>query len=435
MATVHNESLPASGQLSKSHTCMVRVWACFGICLFVATWKLWTPQSLFPQIPIFEFLVDIPATIDWIAFATVLSSLILIAAKRSLSNFQTSCLLALFTSGLAVLFSLDQHRFQPWAWHWFVFAVILAIAQRREAMYWLRWIAISVYIYSAISKLDYQFTHTVGMQMLETLAKPVAGSNADWLLEFGPRFVLLLPMAELLVGFGLIFSMTRVASGWLAIILHGSLVFILGPFGLNHYLPVLVWNVYFAIQAYWLFVKSESEDPSERMSSIGSKVVSGFALCVALFPATCSLDGCDHWLAWELYAPRSSRIKIELPETVVQQLPNTVAMYAKKSAALPGVIELDLAQWSLKELSVPVYPQSRFQFGVARWTGERLDNDQTMHVTVKSQSDRWTGSREQRNVQGMLDFKNEASRYWLNTVPRSHDAKKTETNAEIAIAR
>lgn len=428
MAAPQVDTLPLGRQFSESHELLIRVWACFGIGLFAVTWKLWTPQRIFPQIPAFEFLVDVPGLVDWTAFAVVVLSLILIVAKRSLDDFQAGCLFASFACGLAILFSLNQHRFQPWAWHWFVFAIVFATMNLRDARVWLQWIVVSIYVYSAASKLDYQFTHTVGLQMLEAIAKPVSRSDPGWVPGFGPQIVLLLPIAELLVGLGLIFTMTRIASGWLAIILHGTLVVVLGPLGLNHYLPVLVWNVFFAIQAYWLFVRPESADQSDRVPSIGSRFVSVFVLIVVLFPATCSFGVCDHWLAWELYAPRSSRVSIELPETTVEQLPKAAALNVKKSAQLPGVIELDLAQWSLSALSVPLYPQSRFQFGVARWIAERLDNERVVRVILKSQSDRWTGSREERNVQGAMGFEKEASRYWINTRPRSHFVKKTEAN-------
>ena len=53
-----------------------RIMAGFALLLLAVTWRLWTPQIVFPQIPFFEFLVSTPSTVDWVACAIVLVSLL-----------------------------------------------------------------------------------------------------------------------------------------------------------------------------------------------------------------------------------------------------------------------------------------------------------------------------------------------------------------------
>ena len=44
--------------------------------LFAATWRLWTPQTVFPQIPFFAALRTVPGWIDWFALAGMLAGLL-----------------------------------------------------------------------------------------------------------------------------------------------------------------------------------------------------------------------------------------------------------------------------------------------------------------------------------------------------------------------
>jgi len=399
----------------------LRVWAIFGLVLFATTWKLWTPQVVYPQVPVFEFLVNVPAIIDWIAFALVGFSIALLAIQPSLGGGRVRWPMVMLAASLLVSFSLDQHRLQPWAWHWFVFAIVFVLAKVRDATFWVRWIVTSVYVYSAISKLDYQFTHSVGLEMLHAMADLIGVSLVERSTESLSRVVLLLPLIELLVGVGLTFAATRMVFGSLAVLLHLGLLLTLGPLGLNHQSPVLIWNAFFVFQAYWLFVRREEPEFSGQPRMSSNWLVAAFALAVILFPATCSFSGCDHWLAWELYAPRSSRVTIELPASAVDQLPSPAADHAKESQHLPGVMTLDLAAWSLKELGVPVYPQSRFQLGVARAVSEQLDNDRALRVTIKSRSDRRTGKRTAQQVRGTMKLEKQSATFWLNTRPRRFD--------------
>lgn len=397
----------------------LRVWSVFGLFLFATTWRLWTPQSLYPQVPVFESMVNAPGFIDWVAFVLIVASLIWIAITPKVSGAWSRWPIVVFASSLLVSFLLDQHRLQPWAWHWFVFAGVLVMARRGDAMRWFRWIVVSIYIYSAISKLDYQFTHSVGLQIVQAMAGLAGVSLAEHSPDLLSRFVLLLPLTELVIGIGLAFVATRRLCGWLAILLHVGLLLALGPLGLNHQSPVLIWNAFFIFQAYWLFVQREQREYAVQINLMRGWPAAAFALAVILFPITCSFGGCDHWLAWELYAPRSSRVKIELPGTAVEQLPYPARNYTMKSPKLPGVVELDLSEWSLSELGVPVYPQSRFQLGVARAVRNQMSNDRLLRVTIKSRSDRRTGQRVNELLRGNREFEEQASKFWLNSTPRT----------------
>ncbi|MEC8162907.1 MAG: hypothetical protein VX111_17305, partial [Planctomycetota bacterium] len=80
--------------------------------------------------------------------------------------------------------------------------------------------------------------------------------------------------------------------------------------------------------------------------------------------------------------------------------------------------EFDLAQWSLTELGVPIYPQDRFQAGVALALARRLDNERGIRITWEGPSDRWTGERATEQWLGRQALELAVGRFRVNAEPR-----------------
>ncbi len=80
------------------------------------------------------------------------------------------------------LVALDQHRLQPWGIHLALGLLLLTNLERPVARRWVVFLTASIYIYSALSKFDTQFLHTVGQDFLNSLFKQL-GINAANLAE------------------------------------------------------------------------------------------------------------------------------------------------------------------------------------------------------------------------------------------------------------
>jgi len=112
----------------------------------------------------------------------------------------------------------------------------------------------------------------------------------------------------------------------MAVLLHAVLLAILLKLG--HSPGVICWNLYFICQAVLLFgwgwlEVSEKTLPADRGTDSGASngnegrnpfdilatTLTGFVL---LFPLTQSHGICDHWVAWEVYSPRTSRAATNL---------------------------------------------------------------------------------------------------------------------------
>jgi hypothetical protein len=236
---------------------------------------------------------------------------------------------------------------------------------------------------------------------------------------------LLLPTFELLMAIGLLFVNTRRGCAVGLIVMHGTLLLILGPFGLQHQPGVLCWNFYLIGQSVFLFLLMGDFGFTGRTEidrlSLPQAFAGGLALCVVLFPLSVFFGVCDHWLAWEVYAPRSSRAKLEISAADVGRLPKTMQAFCQTKDDPSGFHEFDLGRWSLVTVGVPIYPEDRFQFACAADLVRRFDL-RNFKISAGAESNRWTGEREWEMVNRVDELNRLSRRFRLNTQPRSFSA-------------
>lgn len=411
---------PATDERCFADVCSYRLaMAGFGLLLFAVTWRLWTPQTVFPQIPFFATLTAAPSWIDWLAIAIAVVSLTIAGASRQAVLWKQAAIV--FSIALTILVLLDQHRFQPWAYQLVVFFVIMASCRERAAARLMQWIVASIYVYSAISKLDYQFLHSLGPQFLETLLRLVGISTETWSATLLAAAATLFPLGELCVGVGLLYQRTRRMAVVLAIATHVLLLLILGPLGLGHQPGVLVWNLFFIVQAVILFANwplnaSQQDNDSHRpISEPLGYVVAGLVIA---FPLTESFGCCDHWPAWELYSPRSSRAFVAIHESATDRLPASIQPFLAPPTEGNAWRQLYLDRWSLETLAVPIYPEDRFHLAVALALAEQHDLQLAIHVTQQTASSRSTGARKERTYRGYEQLAAATRKFHVNQLAR-----------------
>ncbi|PAY19578.1 hypothetical protein CKO51_10345 [Rhodopirellula sp. SM50] len=395
-----------------------RVWAIGLAVLILVTVPIWIPSwGRDPGYPPVAWIA-VPGA-EWLAGAVeslALAVLLFGLAAAVYRGADRWCWWGV-AAALAVLIVLDQHRLQPWAYQSLLYAVLLAGMSWREGRCWVIAIAISIYFYSASGKFDYQFVHTVGHQMVQTLASPIGGV-AD---ATATKFAFALPAGELAIAIALAFPRTRRIGGVCAIAMHVTLIGLLGPWSLSHSLGVLAWNGLLAIQAALLFVV-----PSRPMEGTARQIplptrhslrwpIRLVVAAALLLPLTERSGYWDHWTSWALYSPHNSRAEIQIHQSAIDRMPNDVAAFLDDSDG-DRWSDLDIGQWSLEQRWVPVYPQARYQLDLAIRLAERHDLDRAIRVKLKRVSDRWTGERQETFLIGASELKREAGRYWLGAV-------------------
>lgn len=444
----------------------LRAWLAVScLALVASTWKLWTPQTVFPQIPFLAALRTAPAWLDWIALTLLLIALVAMLANslihrrppasaggdecrdlptfadaapspkregcRSFSWLRAASIL--FVASLALLILLDQHRFQPWAYQVAIVAIVLAFTPPERAASLLRVLTIGIYFWSAVSKFDYTFLHGLGPELLR-------GMLAAFRLEPGwirPEVATLLawafPLDELAVAILLAIRKTRTIGLVAAIAMHVLLLATLGPLGLDHSPGVLIWNLYFIGQDLLLFRRAANRGSPTlqpmRLAPVGSLVqrlgarptTASISYTVVLagvtLPALEPFGLLDHWPGWAVYSPSAERINATLfnwNERPPEELKDYFAVWRGDSFSSGSRLDL----WSLDALSVPLYPQNRFSTGVAIAVIERYGLEETVWMRVDSRANRFTGERSDRTYVGEDGIREYAFSFYLNALPR-----------------
>lgn len=414
-------------------TLLRRWWAIAGLVLFAATWKLWTPQTEFPQVPLFGWARSLPPWLDRLAFGVLLGSLTTVACKPASRRSWLA-----FVVSLSVLIVLDQHRLQPWAWQLGLMAVAFTTSPASGGRQpsgsiesdrhvtggltpparLLRVLTISIYFWSAVSKFDAGFYASHGQTLVETLFQSVGLNAAGWPASAKWWLAFSLPLGELLVALGLCWPRTRRVALIAATALHIGLILTLGPTGLGHRPGVLLWNAAFIGHDWLLFgsrpsvaasvTRSVSEGAAAVLApSLALRVTVACILFVCVWPITARWGLCDHWLAWSVYSTEIERVSVTLTDESIQRLPESARRLAADG-------ELWLDRWSLAALDVPIYPQLRFQFGVVEGLRRCCGDENLVEITVQHSS-REGGLVERLT---MKEFDERKKRFWINTRPR-----------------
>ncbi len=427
--------------------------ALFSLVLLGNTWKLWTPQTLFPQVPLFDWVSQLPAGVDWFTFATMvvasvcllglafLPILLRIADRELRPLFQQICG-GLFFSAFLLSIVFDQHRIQPWAYQFALGYLILTFLKPPRAIHVFRLFVISIYLYSALSKCDASFVQTLGRQLAEGLFSAIGISTVFWSKQTLMWIAASFPVGEFLIGLGFFFQRTRRVALCAAIGMHVCLMLAIGPRGLNHYQGVLIWNVYFIIQDLILFGFFSRGKPSGNVAagdlddqSLSLKMVSGseraaliivwLALLAPLFEPTGYFD---HWPAWGLYASHHDRVILLIDEEARSKLPPALQPFVDSPRPLSRWCRVRVERWSLAELGAPIYPQARFQLGVAIAVGKSLEQETEpreqqpqMKILFEGAAQRLTGERKISEYTGLTQIERQTNRFWLNAEPRPFD--------------
>jgi hypothetical protein len=407
------------------------------LALVAVTWRLWTPQAVFPQVPLMSWFCQAPYWTDWWLLGGLvlgLLSLVIFQGPFKSTRVIQQSSRAVVLASLTGLFLLDQHRFQPWAYMlWLITAIFLTC----EAPYRLRyfqWLLIGIYFYSGIGKFDFEFLHTVGQQMLNAILKWLRIAPGDFSMPVRIGLVVVFPVFELVLALALMWKGLSRLTAICAILFHTGLILVLGPLGMNHRPGVLIWNIQIALQIYWLFVAHRQaamlSPESVRVTSLGwtnakwpQRAGLSLVALAVIMPLFERLGFWDHWPSWALYAPHSSRVHVEINSPAISKLPSELA---KLTTAYNGSEEdvlmvwsaVPIDAWSLETLDTPIYPQSRFQLGVARAILQKIEPEFSARIAILGASNRFYGKREVRWLENELQIAAVADEFWFNSQPR-----------------
>ena len=410
----------------QTATRLQRVIAVAALALLGSTWRLWTPDTGFPQIPWFSWACRLPAPVDRVALAGLVASCLVLLLAGSNSPWRRRGL-CLFAVSLMLLLLPSQQRLQPWAWEFLLIAVILAVAPAEQTLRLLRWLVAGIYIHSALSKVDVSFFDDHGELLLGGLLNALGLGNEFWTERARLFAIGFFPAGELVIGIGLLVPALRRWALRGSYLMHALLLLTLGPLGLDHKPGVLIWNVFFIAQNRLLFrtalvtgeIQPDTDTNAAQAGNSGRRVIAtGIVVVATLCPLLQNLGWFDAWPSWAVYSARPSLVAVMVAENRVEDLPPGLQEFVGPPQPLTEWRPLNLDSWSFATLNCPIYPEERFRIAVIRaWATEgELGDD--IQVDVRGAPNRWTGRREATEIAGVEDLQSFAERYRLNTTPR-----------------
>ncbi len=436
---------PALGLESEetAHSVVIttrRLIAVAGLVLMAATWKLWFAPESFPQVPLVQWVSWVPAWYDILLGALMAASLLMLFSfPRKEYLAQTATLV--FVGGFWEAVIVNQHHSQPWAYEFSLLLFVMAVFPASRSVPAMKVLIISIYWHSGWSKLDWSFLNTHGEQLLKVITDALGLQFSEASPLVRQLLVSLLPIGEIAVAVGLCFRKTQRPAVFYASIMHMMLLWILGPWGLDHQPGVLIWNGFFLLQNLVLFRPfsssvSESQIEAELSETKGKRYLGiGVLAFAVMWPFLEPFGYCDHWPAWAVYASRPERVQIEIANHHLPDLPVEMQTFIRKDENSPENLQrflagntvwrkVEIEKWSLQTLHAPLYPQDRFQLGLAIWLAERYQLKENIRVIYQSPANRITGERTTRILNGRNAIQQAAMEFRLNAFPKDFVPQK-----------
>jgi uncharacterized membrane protein YphA (DoxX/SURF4 family) len=311
--------------------------------------KLWVSTRFYPLVPVFPHLPHIPFPLDYLCYGFLLLLLCAIAFVEKPRTYIFTFAAFIFAYSL-----LDQTRWQPWAYQYWVMLIALGcyswkpddVRGQRDAVNICRLIMGCTYVYSGLQKLNVKFVAEGFPWVLETLHVHLPLTYLNYLGWT-------IPFIEVSIGLCLLTRRFRKIGIVNGIVMHIFILYSFGPLGRDWNSVVWPWNVVMIALILILFWNTDVTfgDILWRNKFLYHKVV---LLLFGVLPALSFIGRWPSDLSLALYTDNLTEANVLISEKVKRDLPESVQQYVKP---IPGHIVLRVQDWSFGEMNVPPYAE------------------------------------------------------------------------------
>lgn len=399
-----------AGSGSPSHSSRVDPgqrsrWLCRFSALGLATGMLLTPKlwiatgRSFPSLPVSDALPPIPFPCDLVWAGSLLLLLLLIGIKAS--NPRRFIVIFIILFGLLCLW--DQQRLDAWAYQYFFMLLAFTQTPNTEVnektgnapLRTCRFIISCVYFWSGVQKMNIDFIHRVSPWFLRPLTNLLPEKLAQGLVRFGPLAALL----EAGMGIGLLTRRWRHLCVFLAIAMHGLILFSIGPLGHNWDPPVWPWNMAMMLFVVILFWDIGEISVWEIVTSRRQPIHMVTVILFGIMPFFSYLEWWDSYASFALYSGNNPSAVIRVSESLAEVLPPEIKKHVK---GRPPMQTFDYFFWSFEELHT-VYPEPRAYRNIVRHLCRYAQSDSDVKATLKGRR-RWYNGERSSTLLNCSDF-------------------------------
>jgi hypothetical protein len=342
---------------------------------------LWIGPRSYPKAPLSDVLPEIEGVLADIMFAALLivATMILVAPKPR-------WFIAAFLTLIVVFCLVDQARWQPWIFLYSILLGLLALFSWDRAdigglghtLNVARLIVACTYIFSGLQKVNLNFMENDFPWMVQPIID-LFPSTTTLLRGFG----IAVPFVQVGFGVGLLTKRFRSASLVVAIAMHGFILAMFGPLGLDWNSIVWPWTAAMAVFDIILFADT-AEDATASILWVRWRPAHVVVLVVfVVLPCLSFFNLWDSYLSAALYSGNLTEAEIYLTDAGSASLPASIRQRSVRTSADTNVINLQ--RWAIEDLNVTPYPETRVYKALAKTVCGYLRDRTQLVLIVREQ--------------------------------------------------
>ena len=319
----------------------------------IICYQLWFADRLFPLVPIHESLSAIPSFLHSTLFFISLASMLVFLF------FPDKKIMILLLLAELLSCMLDQNRWQPWEYQFiFMLATMVFCKEEKQVLFAWQCIIAGLYFFGGLGKLNSAFIHDTWQHLVLHKWLGVSGVNISV-----TRSGYLLPLIEMAAGAGLLFHPAKKICLLILILMHGLILLMLGPLGLNINAVVWPWNLLMPFCLYFVFFK-----PAMVFSKTNfyKPFIWLVLLCWWVMPWLQLAGYWDKYLSAVLYSGGVEQLFICTQNPAAQK---QMAPYLDSTfRVIPCDNSLSVYNWGIKDMKTAPYPEKRvFEAIIKAW--------------------------------------------------------------------
>jgi len=323
--------------------------------------NLWKADRLFPLSPFIEGLYESNTQLNSFLLTLLALSLISVIFSKKVIFLRIALCI------LIIILLQDQQRWQPWIYFYLLallpFAIDYSLRQPISVLICLQILIIGIYLWSGIHKFNSNFIDITFTNILTNFFQ-IENEKVISVVRYSGY---LAPLTEVIMAVSLTIPKLRTFGIALVILMHTFIMFYLSPLGVDDNYIVYPWNIAMTLLTVLVFYKSENKFGLVTSRTTQMKLLTvALLILVGVLPLLNFTHKWDSYLSFSLYSDKVPLHYIAIENTQVDKIDDRLHEYFVNIEGLSGGEIIDINQWSVRELNVPFYPETRVFKNVCR---------------------------------------------------------------------
>lgn len=253
---------------------------------------------------------------------------------------------------------LDLNRFQPWVYEYLIIISLSSAKPSSTAgadnrLKYVSLAVMSIYLFSGLEKLNWYFLTRMGPWLAGFSIAPTISFEQYPLAMIASA---VMAVGEIAICPLLFMKRTRKFGILAAVLMHLSILSILGPRGLNINAAAWPWNIFQLLLVFGCFMQLPYSGPSLlRLNWQGNRRGACILLvCSLIIPMLGLLQIADPYPAFALYSGDVPHGRLTLGDCTFRRLPAHLRSLCRFNGQ-NRLWQLDMTTWALCETSAPAY--------------------------------------------------------------------------------